>query len=291
VAILLGFAASVAYGAADFVGGLVSRRNAVLTVVLVSQLVGLAVFLPFLPILADGPPVAGAWIWGAVAGLAGGAGVAMLYRGLSIGRMSVVAPITSALAAAVPVVVGLARGERPGPASLAGVGIALVAVILVSSSVEPSEPGAPVAQDEEVARRGRRSAGLLEALGAGASFGLFFIALDRAPVDSGGWPLLAMRMGSLSLFLVALAVLRPSLRPARGTGPAIAAAGALDMGANLLYLSATRLGLLSIVAVLASLYPATTVLLARGILRERFGRLQLVGLLAAAAGVVLIALG
>ena len=302
---VLALAGALIYGAADFVGGLTSRRSGTYAVVVGSQLAGLLLLLAVLPLLPSEALTWPALGWGAVAGLGGGAGVALLYRGLAIGRMSVVAPITAIGAATVPVVVGLVGGERPSATALLGVVLALIAVVLVSLSPSPSassEHGrAEVFAATGGVPRGWRRPGLPEAIGAGLAFGAFFVLLDRAGDEAlraqaaeGGsatlWPLVGARSSIVLIALAALATRSP-LKPAPGTWPVIALVGTLDMGANVLYMTARSRGSLALVAVLISLYPASTVLLARVVLRERLGRLQLGGLACAALGVVLIAPG
>lgn len=286
MAALLGLAAAVTYGAADFVGGFVSRRTAVITVVLLSQAAGSVILALVFPAFDNGPVDATAVWWGAASGVAGSIGVCVLYRALAHGRMSVVAPTTAVIAAAIPVVFGLATGERPSATSLAGVAVALGAVALVSLSGEPGRV-------EAAEHRGAAAlaSGALPAIGAGLAFATFFILLKRADPGSGLWPLAGSRMSSLIVVGAAAAVTRTSLRPAPGTGRGIAAAGVLDVIANVFYLLATRLGLLSLVVVLTSLYPVSTVVLARLVLRERLGLPRLAGLAAAAVGIALIALG
>ncbi len=294
MAVLLGLASALVYGAADFLGGMQARRSGALAVVVWSQLAGLALLLAALPLLSPSPPQPGDLGWGALGGLGGGAGVALLYRGLSVGRMSVVAPVTAAGAAVIPVLVGVGFGERPSLTALVGVVLALAAIVGVSSGTqaEPSTaratPTTPTSRDP--ARQWWRRPGLAEAVGAGLGFALFFVCLDRASADAGLWPLLAARTSVLVAWLAAVTSRAP-LRPAPGTYRNVAAVGAVDMLANLLYLLAARAGLLSLVAVLVSLYPVSTVVLARIVLAERLTRGQLVSLGAAAGGVALIAAG
>ena len=280
---ILGLASAFVYGAADFLGGVQTKRSGALAVVVWSQLAGLALLVLALALVADGAARAADLGWGAAAGVGGGAGVALLYRGLAVGRMSVVAPVTAVGAAAIPVAVGVALGERPSVPALAGVGIALLAIALVSSIPERLTPG-------QAQTAWWRRPGLAEAAGASAAFALFFVCLDRTGADAGLWPLLAART-SILVALAAAAVSGASLRPAAGSGWAVALVGLADMTANLLYLLAARRGMLSIVAVLVCLYPASTVLLARVVLGERFARTQLAGLATAVLGVGLIAIG
>jgi len=246
-------------------------------VVLISQAIGSGLTMSLLYFFQGTGAVGPALAWGLVAGLGGGAGVLMLYRGLSRGRMSVVAPITGVEAAVVPVVFGLVAGERPSIGATVGIALALAAVVLVSSSGSSASDN--------------RRAGLPEALGAGLAFGVFFIALERAGSDTGIWPLVGARISSISLTLIVAAIARTKLKPPAGTMPAIAGAGVLDVTANLFYLVAVRQGFLSLVAVLTSMYPAATVALARVVLKERLAPLQLAGFALALVAVILISVG
>jgi uncharacterized membrane protein len=279
MAVVLGLAVAAAYGAADFFGGVAARRSPLASVVVLSQLVGL-VFIGTLAVMLGGSMTPDTVVLAVAAGAIGGLGLTCLYRGLSIGRMSVVAPITAVGAAALPVVWGLAAGERPTALATAGVALALVAVVFVSRI-----PG-----DEAEAAGGARVLGL--AVLAGLGFGAVFIILAETSGDGGMWPLLVMRTASVSFLAAGAFVTRRSLAPSgRSALRIIAITGVLDVAANALYVLATREGLLSLVAVLSSLYPAVTVLLARLVLSERLGRMQTVGLGLAGAGVMLIALG
>ena len=276
--IVLALASAVAYGASDFLGGLATRRSSAFAVVVWSQLAGLVMLAAAAAVM--GTPVASRadLAWGALAGVGGGAGVVLLYRGLAIGRMAVVAPTTAVGAAALPVLTGLLLGERPQALALVGVAVALLAIVLVSS--------APDAGNLQT-RRGLPP-GLIEAVGSGVGFALFFVALAQASETAALWPLIAARVSIAVAALAGLAT-RTTLRPVAGSTRLILAVGVLDMAANLLYLLASRTGLLSLVAVVVSLYPASTVLLARFVLGERLSARQLVGLVAAGAGVALIA--
>lgn len=284
MAVALGLAAALTYGAADFLGALATKSTKVFTVVFMSQVLGSGLLLVTLPFFLDTRMSVEALAWGAAAGVAGAVGVALFYQGLAVGRMGAVAPITGVEAAAVPVIFGLLSGERPGLLALAGVVVALGAVGLISSS--PADTG-----DMRTDRSSRLQPGVGLALGAGIAFGAFFILLDGAGADSGLWPLVGARVSSLATIAIALLAAKGYEKPARGAWPVIAGAGVLDVAANLFFLLATRQGLLSIVAVLTSLYPAMTVVLARLFLKERFHRTQLVGLGLAALGVAALTLG
>jgi drug/metabolite transporter (DMT)-like permease len=282
--IALGLVAGIMYGASDFIGGLASRRSPTFSVVVISQLIGLIALVALLPVLPAAVPARTDLIWGLSAGLGGGAGLLFLYQGLAVGRMSVVSPITAVVAAVIPLAVGLFLGERPSTIALTGVGVALVSVVLVSSAQAPQDP-APSAH------RWLLQAGVVEALLAGVAIGAFYVCLARSQSHAGLWPLAGARVAStITLSAIALGA-RRSLVPVRGSFPTIASAGLVDMLANAFYLIATRHGLLSIVAVLASLYPASTVLLARVVLRERLTPVQVVGVVCALIAVALIAGG
>ncbi|WP_214108424.1 DMT family transporter [Acrocarpospora catenulata] len=273
-AVALATACAVIFGTADFFGGLATRRSRVLAVVVCSQLGGLVLVLlamPFLP----GAASPASLLWGMAAGVAGGAGIVLFYRGLATGKMSVVAPITATTAMAVPVLFGLLMGERPSPAALAGVALGLLAVTLVSR-----EPGGG----------GGLSLGpVLNALASGAGFGGFFILLKLAPADAGLWPLLGARIASIGLVAALAFATRRSLRPAAGSLRVTITAGVLDMAANILFLLAAQRGMLILVTVLVSLYPASTLLLARYVLGERLSMTQIAGVGCALGAIALIA--
>ena len=284
LAVGLGLASSLCWGLADFFGGLQSRRRALVAVLLVSQVIALTLLGLFALAFAGEGPSAEAAAWAALAGTVGCFALAAFYRGLAIGTMSVVAPL-SATGAAVPVLVGVAEGERPGAVQVAGMVLALIGILLASreASGEP-EPGKP-------ARPASRAAiGL--ALVAALGFGTFFVGVARATETAEvTWVILISRSCSLLIVVAAALVIRPELpRDARSLLP-LAAVGILDLGANGLYAVATTEGLLSIVAVLGSLYPAVTVVLARLVLAERLTRVQAAGVIATLFGVVAISAG
>jgi drug/metabolite transporter (DMT)-like permease len=282
VAVVLGLLSAVAYGAADFFGGLASRRSAVASVVVTSQAISIGVLAVLLAVAPGDPPLLRDVGLGGIAGVVGCAGLVLLYRGLAVGRMSVVAPVTAVGAAVLPVTWGLGTGERPSAAALVGVALALVAVVFVSRSPEG---------ERVVERAAGGRVELLLALGAGCAFGVVFILLGSTSDDAGFWPLVGARPVSVVVLTVGALVARQPVRPRREDRAMVAATGVLDIGANALYLVAIRSGLLSLVAVLGSLYPAMTVVLARFVLAERLTRGQVVGLGLAAAGVALIAAG
>ena len=278
MAVLLALGCAVVYGAADFLGGLASRRASVFGVVALSQVVGLAALLVLLPWLGGPVEAADLW-WGAAAGLAGATGLVVFFRTLARGVMSVIAPITAVTAASVPVLVGLVGGEQINIWAAAGIALALAAVVLVS------------AEGGLAALRTARPDTVAPALLAGSMFGIFFVLLDRTSDDSGLTPLVTARLASVALVVVVALAARQSLKVGRPALPLVMLSGVGDMTANALFLLATQQdGQLAITGVLASLYPVSTVILAQVVLRERLVRAQLVGLGTAAAAVVLITL-
>jgi drug/metabolite transporter (DMT)-like permease len=280
---LLALSAAVFYGTADFFGGITARRANTIATVFVSQFVGLVLLLVALPFLPAATVTSRDWIWGIVAGFSGSIGVALLYRALAVGTMAVVAPITAVCAAMIPVLFAFGLGERLRPLTIAGVALAFVAIVLVSQPRTSSEAGEPRST-------GKRSLppGVLLALLAGVVVGLFFLSLARTSSGAGMWPLIAARIISIALFgSIALATGRSLRMSASATGTA-SAGGVLDMLANALYMLAARVGPLSIVVTLASLYPAATVILARLVLGERLSFVQTAGIVCALAAVVII---
>jgi len=233
------------------------------------------------PLLPTSSPSTMDFVWGAIAGLTGGTGVALLYRALAIGVMAVVAPTTAVCAVVIPVLVAVGLGERPSLVAVAGIVLAIIAIALVSQSDHPE----PVLHEE---RSGSGTSAFTLALLSGIAIGFFFVALARTSADAGLWPLVTARAVSVGLFAVMALLASQSLRLWGGTLGIVVVGGSLDMIANLLYMIATRSGPLSVVVTLASLYPASTVLLARVVLHERLSRRQWIGIVCAMAAVVMI---
>ncbi|CAN5708178.1 hypothetical protein BH10ACT1_BH10ACT1_39620 [soil metagenome] len=280
MAIVFALGAAAFYGSADFMGALASRRNAALAVALGAQVAGLAILVAAMPFLGAATVTTHDLLFGAAAGVFGGLGVVVVYRSLAKGPMSVVAPTTALSASAVPVLAGLALGDRPGFSALAGILVAFGAVALITR--EKAEPGVAAA-------RGAAAKALLPALGGGAIFGLFFVFLHQTGDGAGLWPLLAARLTSVPI----LAALVLAKRIPMGGSPrligAVLVSGVLDMVANILYLLAVRHGMLAVVAALTGLYPASTVLLAQTRLDERLQPVQFVGLGVAVLAAVMVA--
>jgi drug/metabolite transporter (DMT)-like permease len=279
---ILALCSSALYGAGDFFGGLSARRAKAITVVLYSQLVGLAVLLCALPFLPPARPTSSD-IWaGAGAGVAGMLGVGLLYSALASGRMSVAAPITAVCGISIPVLAGFALGERVTGRAMCGIGLAAASVALISYGAD-SQATQPASSSASQPKRAIRLA-----LGSGIAIGAFYVCLGRTSANAGAWPVVVAR--SVSVGLLGLMAIRspPILRLSRTALSTTMVAGIFDVAANFLYSVAARGSLLGLTATLASLYPATTVLLARVVLKERMQRPQTIGLVVAAAAIVLM---
>ena len=282
VTIVFALLSATLYGSADFLGGLATRRSSVMPVMIFSQLAGLIMLLLVLPFLPPATATHADFAWGALAGGALGVGLMLLYQGLATGKMSVVAPVTAVLAVVVSAVAGIVLGDRLSMGAFLGVVLAIGAITLIS------QDGAQKATRE----RGLGIAhGLAAALSAGVLIGVFFAALKQSSPTSGLLPLVSARLAALVVLGAVTCWRRPPLRVGRDAVWLIIVGGALDILANVLYLLATRLGMLTIAATLTSLYPASTILLARLVLGERLRRIQITGLACAGVGVALIGAG
>jgi drug/metabolite transporter (DMT)-like permease len=269
--------AALCYGAADFSGGVAARKGSLLAALLVSQAAGAVLALAFLLVSAPAAPAPADLAWGLAAGLFGVLGLAALYRGLATSLVALVSPTAAVIGAALPVAAGLLAGERPSGTALVGTALCLPAVALLSWE-----------RGDGSSRQAARRA-LLYGVLAGIPIGAFFVALSRTSPGSGLWPLVAARAASVPLLLAAtLATRRGSAAPRAALAPALGA-GLADMAANILFLLASRGGLLSLVAVITSLYPAPTAILAAVVLRERIPATRVAGLGLAVAGMAFIA--
>ncbi len=279
-AVAFGFATALCWGLADFLGGLRTRRLTLALVLVVSQLCGLAAITVVVGLgaieIPSGPDVAPALI----AGVCQLAGIAALYRALAVGTMSVISPISASGAAVLPVVIGVAAGERPGALQVAGMVGVLAGVVLATRSAGSE------------ARTGSSREALALSAVAALGFGGFYVGMDAA-VDSTDplGALLVARIAAAATLAVVLVIARPRLGGSVPDLPALALIGLLDVAANACFALGTETGLLSVVAVLASLYPVGTVVLARAVLGERLAAVQAVGVGVALAGVALIAAG
>lgn len=277
MSVLLSLFAAAAYGLSDFNGGLFSRRGGAWAVSLVAQLAGTALVL--LVVLVDGGSPTDAHVaWALVAGVANGFGTAFLYRGLSSGRMGVVAPVSGVGSVLVPVLVGLATGERPGALVWVGVLLALPAIWLVSREPVTETAAAP-------------GSGLTDGILAGLGFGALFAALAQIPEEAGFLPLAINQLVAAAAIIAVAMVLRQDWVPRNRYALGGALSGALGALATGLFQVATQRGYLTVAAVITSLYPAFTVLLAATVLREHVHRAQGYGMVLCAAAVVLVAAG
>lgn len=282
VAILFALISAAGWGVSDFFGGVFSKRHGAWVTTVAVQLGALA-GTALAVLLLGGSPTRGDWVWGAAAGIGVGAGTAFLYRGLATGRMGVVAPVSGVGAALVPIVVGVSSGERPGPTAAAGILVALPAIWLIASG---GDEAADIADDGGA----QASTGFLDGVLAGVGFGVGFVCLDRVHPAAELTPLLATQVASF-VPVIALAMwTRQPFLPRRLPAWIGFLLGPLGTLANACLLWAVQSGLLSVVSVLVSLYPAVTVALAAAILRERINRAQAVGLGLAAVAVSLISL-
>jgi drug/metabolite transporter (DMT)-like permease len=304
VAIMLAGIAAGTWGVADFMGGTAARRTPSSVVAMLAQMAGIVVLAAGV-LLVPGQALPGAVGWGLVAGVAGGLGLPLMYRGLAEGPMNVVAPLTALTSASVPVVVGALLGERPRALVWVGVGLAVVAGVLVGVTVGPAHPVGGA--DEEPASRGwslpnpRSMRGVGLALLSGLCFGGFFALLAQGAPAAGLWPVLAAKVsGSLIAGLAVLVALRSGgLLAGGGAGSGVSGrgwwiavgSGVLDASANAVYLLAAHRGALVVVGAVVALYPASTVLLARVLDGERLGPVQRIGLALAVPALVLVSVG
>jgi len=277
MAIIFAGLSALFYGIADFAGGCAARRSRLLSVLLLSQLLGISVAGLALLLMWPGPPAARDLLWGLLAGLVGSMGLFMLYGGIARSIVAIVSPTSAVVGAIIPVLLGVFLGDRPSTAALAGSALCLPAVLLLTREASGGEHEG----------RSVRTALVYGAL-AGLGFGVFFAAISRASPGAGLWPLVAARVGSITASVIALAVARQPLRTEREDLAPTLVAGAADMGANILFLLASQAGMLSLVVIIVSLSPAPTVILARLFLGQRITPVRWAGLALALTGVGLI---
>ncbi|MDA8409157.1 MAG: hypothetical protein M0001_02050 [Treponema sp.] len=267
------------YGLGDFSGGYAASKSKVLSVLVVSQAFGLATATLALVVMGAGPPTGADLAWGLGGGLCGAFGIVALYRGIARGIVAIVSPVAAAVGSIIPLVAGFALGDRPGFPALIGIALCVPAIILLSSS------SGAAASDGRAAK-----SSLVHGLLAGLGFGLFYVALSRPGVHSGFWPLIAARSASICVALVVLVARREPLVLEKGGRAAAIMAGILDMVANLFFVLASSSGMLSLVAIIVSLYPGPTVLMARIAFKERITPARAVGLGLSLVGLAMIGL-
>ena len=272
--ILLGLLSALTWGAGDFNGGLAVKRSNPYGVVAVAHIISLGLLLALIPVLGEPVPPLRDWLWGGAAGLTGGVGLLILYRALAEGRMSVAAPVSALLAAALPVLTGIILEGNPGAWALFGFLLALAAVWLVSGG-----EGVVIRFND-----------LLQPVLAGITFGAFFIFLERSSHTSLLWPLIAVRIVSISSLLGYAILTRQPWIPKRESLIPILLSAILDTAGNAAYALSARMGRLDVAAVLGALYPGATVILAWVFLKERISRIQAVGILLALGAIILLTL-
>ena len=274
-AVVLALVSSVAYGLTDFLGGLAARRAHIFLVGSITQPLGLVVLLLVAP-LVGGVVTADVWLWGAISGVGGAAAYVTLFRALAIGPMSVASPVSALVAVVLPVMAGVVFGERLPVLGWIGIAVGMLSVLMVSQVHEDAPH--PVSL---------RVVAL--SIAAGAFISVFLVALERAPEDSGLWPLVVVRIVTSTLLVAAAVASRVVARPSREVLWLGGVSTLLDVLATAAFMFATREGLLTVVAVITALYPAATVLMARLVLKEHLQAMQRVGLGLAALSVAVLA--
>ena len=271
---LLALGSAATFGAADFMGGLASRRARPLQVTALAQVASAVALIPLVAFIPSPHVTSADLVWGAGGGVFGMFGILALFAGLSRGPMGVVAPITSVLSAVVPLVVGFALGERPTGFAIAGMALGLMAIIAVSATGPEAGPVDRYA--------------LASAVAAGLGFGCFFVFIGQTSADAGMWPLVTARAVSVPMILLLAWFRGGGIVPDRAGRTLAVASGGVDMVANGLFAAAAQRGLLSIAAVLSALYPVVTVLLAWVVLHERLRVWQVAGIAGAMVAIALI---
>jgi drug/metabolite transporter (DMT)-like permease len=308
LAVLLAVVTAISYGGSDYAGGLAVRQTSVIRVTVVAEVTNAVVLISIVPFVSDRAPSLGSVIWGATAGAGGVAGAMALFLGFRHAAFSVASSVSAVATAAFSVMAGLVFGERPDALSLAGMALAVLAIVGVSMSTRRAKmdedggsgvvavntamdgPGDP-ADRPSLRAPGRHAAGVIWGLTAGAGFGLFLIGLNRAGSPTDLWPLaVAGLVAVLTVTPIAASTRQLGLPPA-GTRWLSVLTGVTAAAGTLAYFLATHQGLLAVTGVISSLYPAVTILLARTLSGERLTAFRIIGLLFAAASVSLIAAG
>lgn len=289
LAVVFAALSGLAYGASDFAGGVATKEDDSRLITLAMQVVSLACLVVVLLVIPHGTLVRSDLVWGGIGGIGAAAALTMFYRALARGPMAVAASITAVVGSLVPVIVGLTLGEIPAPVTLAGAALAIPATLLVS--VGGSQFRADIVPGSTLRRFSAPRRTVTLGVAAGFGFALFFVALAQTSEDGGLYPLVGARLASITFLALILTGGRAWSRPGRSQWLPIGLAGALDCGANAAYLTALDSGSLTWVAAITSLYPVSTVLLARVLLDEALSRTQAVGFALAAAALVLVSLG
>jgi drug/metabolite transporter (DMT)-like permease len=270
--VVFGLAASLFWGSGDFSGGLASRRDNASSVVFAAYAVGAILLIALALIWREPFPSPLSLLWGGLAGIMGTIGLVAFYRALAIGRMGIIAPVSAILTAGLPVLFSAFTQGLPSLLQVGGFVLALIAIGLISRPERAQ--GRPV--------------GIGLALLAGCAFGCFFILISRVSATSTFWPLAAARLVSMLFLLIVGRFQLRKMLPKRTVAPLVVLTGAFDAIGNAFFVLATHIGRLDVAAVLSSLYPAATVLLAAIVMRERVTRIQGFGILCALVAIPLI---
>lgn len=292
--IAVAFAAlcGLSYGASDFAGALASQKNKATIVTAAVQLVSLIALLIAILLWVDGSPTQSDYLWGALGGLGTAVGLVTFYKALAQGPMATAASLTALWGAGIPVVTGLALGDIPGWIQLCGIAVAVPAAVMVSvGGMSLDVLATNTTPRERVAGLSSSVNTRVLAITAGIGFGLFFVALGRTSEDAGLYPLVGARVASILAMFLVIAARRDWEKIEKQALPIIIVTGLLDFAANAFYLTALKYGSFTWVAAISSLYPVSTVLLARLILKEMLARLQIIGLGMAAIALTLVAIG
>ena len=312
LAVLLALAAAAGYGGSDYAAGLAARRASVVRVTMLAEVTSAVLLLCVVPFISSQAPSMTSVLWGIAAGVSGAAGAMALYLGFRHAAFSVASSVSAVGTAAFSVLAGVALGEKPGALSLAGIALALPAIVAVSTPASqaapdgatPGQPGqGPVTEERGLDRSGgsrgaappgqngrhHHAAGVGFGLAAGAGFGLFFIGLNEAGSGSDLWPIVISQLAALVTVTCVAAATRDLRLPPAGARRLSVMSGTLGAAGTAMFFLATHHGLLAVTAVITSLYPAVTILLARVLSGERLTALRITGLSLAAASVALIA--
>lgn len=292
IAVAFAALSGLSYGSADFAGAIASQRNKATLVTAIGQVVSLLALLVAVVLWVDGTATAGDYVWGAIGGLGAALGLVMFYKALAQGPMATAASLTALWGAGIPVMTGLILGDVPGWVQMIGIAVAVPAAVLVSvGGMSLDLLATNTTPRERVA--GLTSAANTKALAviAGGGFGLFFVALSRTSEDAGLYPLIGARVASIAALVIVISVQRDWESVERRSLPTIVLTGLLDFAANAFYLTALKYGSFTWVAAISSLYPVSTVLLARVLLHERLARLQIVGMVMAGLALTCVAVG
>ena len=291
LAVLLALGAAAGYGSSDFTAGLAARRASVVRVTVLAEVTSVAVLLCVIPFVSSQAPSLTSVLWGIGAGASGVTGAMALYLGFRHAAFSVASSVSAVGTAAFSVLAGLALGERPGALSLAGIALALPAIVTVSTPArKPGPPGQP-GQQRFRAATGRHAAGVGLGLAAGAGFGLFFIGLNEAGSGTDLWPIVVSQLAALVTVICVATATRDLRLPPAGARRLSVLTGTIGAAGTAMFFLATHHGLLAVTAVITSLYPAETILLARLVSGERLTAVRIIGLCLAGASVALIAAG